>query len=52
MVKDRAQDAEQETAEMAVEPGRPGKTLSVKISGKCPIDGYPQNTNNNFNINS
>ncbi len=31
VVKDRAQDAEQETAEMVVAPGYPGKTLSVII---------------------
>jgi len=30
MVKDRAQDAEQETAEAVVDPGHPGKALSVK----------------------
>jgi len=47
MVKDRAQDAEQETAEMVVEPGHPGKTLSVKYSGGDPIDGHLQNKNNN-----
>jgi len=34
MVKDRAQDAEQETAEMAVEPVHPGKTLSVIIQAE------------------
>ena len=35
MVKDRAQDAEQETAEMAAEPVHPGKTLSVKIQAEA-----------------
>ena len=47
MVKDRAQDAEQETAEAVVDPGHPGKALSVKNSGGGPIDGYPLNINNN-----
>ena len=46
MVKDRAQDAEQETAEMVVEPGRPGKTLSAKNSVGFPTNGYPTNNNN------
>jgi len=31
MVKDRAQDAEQEIAETVVEPVHPGKTLSIKF---------------------
>ena len=31
MAKDRAQDAEQETAEMVVEPGHPGNPLSRKF---------------------
>lgn len=31
MVKDRAQGAEQEIAEMAVEPDHPGKSLSAEM---------------------
>ena len=31
VVKDRAQDAEQETAEMEVEPDHTGKSLSAKM---------------------
>jgi len=47
MVKGRAQDAEQETAKMVVEPVHPGKTLSVNIFSGGPINEYPLNINNN-----
>ena len=47
MVKDRAQDAEQETAEMVVEAGHPGKNSFRINSGGDPINGYPTNKINN-----
>ena len=50
-VKDRAQDAEQETAEMVVEPGHPGKIFSAKNSVGFPLNGYPTNKKI-ININS